>query len=274
VRANLLGEPVVTPPETDSTVRAKLGPGWPPLPASTHRPILWEQDPPKPAAPLPVADRGRQVLFDLQGPCNVTFEEPSKTRFRFDSSDGEQTLEGWWGNPGLAGQPARRAVEAAGVTFLTSGRPRPGTGIAPKNLLAVSSWPPQPLPSAATIAVGLRLSRLWLLLQSYAHPMKNYVVNGEVVLHYADGTTAVTALVPPYNLDCWFQHFAREGAPVELGRLGHPGGFWIPLPTFAAGTHADALEITCEPAKEIASVEVRGTCSEGVIGEAGMTGLQ
>jgi hypothetical protein len=146
-------------------------------------------------------------------------------------------------------------------------------GPAPNNLVAVSSWPPQPLPAAATVPVGRRLDRLWLLLQSYVHPMKNYVVNGEVVLHYADGTSAVTALVPPYSLDIYFQHFAREGTPVSFGRLGSQGGFWTPLPTGPAGTHADALEVLVEPSRELVSIELRATCSEGVIGLAAMTGL-
>ena len=35
------------------------------------------------------------------------------------------------------------------------------------------------------------------------------------------------ALVPPFNLDCYFQHFSRKGVPVPLGVLG-PAGFIHP----------------------------------------------
>ncbi len=106
------------------------------------------------------------------------------------------------------------------MRFLTSGRPRPGTGKTPKNLLAMASWKPYPLPGGAVIPVGFRCRRVWLLLQSYVHPMKNYIPNGEVVLHYAGGRQTVESLVPPYNLDCYFQHFSQKGLPVALGRFG------------------------------------------------------
>ena len=73
----------------------------------------------------------------------------------------------------------------------------------------------------------MRCERVWLLLQSYVHPMKNYIPNGEVVLHYADGRQTIESLVPPFNLDCYFQHFSRKGTPVPLGVLG-PAGFVHP----------------------------------------------
>lgn len=62
-----------------------------------------------------------------------------------------------------------------------------------------------------------------LLLQNYVHPMKNYISDGEIVLHYAGGTQAITqaitSLVPPLNLDCYFQHFSRGSATVPLGEF-------------------------------------------------------
>ena len=94
--------------------------------------------------------------------------------------------------------------------------------------------------------------RIWLLLQSYVHPMKNYIPNGEVVLHYADGRQTIESLVPPFNLDCYFQHFSRKGTPVPLGVLG-PSGFVHPGMLFP---HADALEITCDPEVPLESIEV------------------
>jgi hypothetical protein len=101
------------------------------------------------------------------------------------------------------------------------------------------------------------------------HPMRNYVPNGEVVLHYAGGGSAVVSLIPPFNLDCYFQHFSRQGVPVALGTLG-PGGFVDASRSFA---HADALQVACDPRRTLESVELRATCSEAVIGLAGMTAL-
>ena len=146
-------------------------------------------------------------------------------------------------------------------------------GATPKDLLAMASWRPFPLPGGVVVPVGARCEKLWLLLQSYVHPMKNYVVNGEVVLKYADGSEATTSLVPPYNLDAYFQHFSLEGYPVTVDRMVLPGGYGF-VDARVSGPHADALGIACDGAKTLASVTIRATCSEGVIAVAGMTALQ
>jgi hypothetical protein len=103
--------------------------------------------------------------------------------------------------------------------------------------------------------------------------MKNYIPNGEVVLHYAGGREKVESLVPPYNLDCYFQHFSQRGLPVALGRLGPQPGGWTPIYGSLSFAHADALEIPCDAASELESVELRATCSEGMLGLAGMTAV-
>jgi hypothetical protein len=165
-------------------------------------------------------------------------------------------------------------VEAGnGVRFLTSGRPYPGIGKTRNNLLALASWKPYPLPGGAVIPVGIRCPQLWLLLQSYVHPIKNYIPNGEVVLHYADGRQTVVSLVPPYNLDCYFQHFSRQGLPVALGRVSQCPAGWTPVCQGMSSAHANAQEITCDPLRVLESIEFRATCSEGVLGLAGMTVL-
>jgi hypothetical protein len=101
--------------------------------------------------------------------------------------------------------------------------------------------------------------------------MKNYIPNGEVVLHYADGRQSIESLVPPFNLDCYFQHFSLKGTPVPLGQLGAWPLGWSPVQQNASSAHADALEIACDPGQLLESVELRATCSEGVLGLAGMT---
>jgi len=37
--------------------------------------------------------------------------------------------------------------------------------------------------------------------------------------------------------------------------------------------HADALEIPCDPSTPLESIEMRATCSEGVLGLVGLTAL-
>jgi hypothetical protein len=220
--------------------------------------------------PLSPEERGRLVLFDLSAARNCTVEEMVATQFVYDYADSPSPMVGWWGNPALTLSPSPRAIQASnGVVFLTAGRPRPGLGETPKDLLTLSSWRPYPLPGGAVISVGQRCERLWLLLQGYVQPMKNYLPNGEVVLRYADGPEAVESLIPPFNLDCYFQHFSRRGVPVPFGRLG-PGAF---IHAGLSRAHADALEISCDPARVLASVELRATCSEGVLGLVGLTAL-
>ncbi len=285
VRANLSGREAVTPAETESVVTVEIRPAIAPPGPPTHPPtILADQQPPSPderGRPLGGKDRGRLVLFDLGGACNVTLEEMVMTKVRYDVPAGPPpTLKDdigaigwWWGNPLLTMPPSPRVLTAdTGVPFLTAGRPRPGVGTVPKNMLALSSWPPYSLPGGAVVPVGIRCERFWLLLQSYVHPMKNYIVNGEVILRYADGREHVESLVPPFNLDAYFQHFARRGVPVPLGRISVPaGGSFVPGNLMHA--HADALEIPCDAAAAIESVELRATCSEGLIGLVGMTVL-
>jgi len=74
-------------------------------------------------------------------------------------------------------------------------------------------------------------------------------------------------------LDCYFQHFSRQGVSVPLGQLGPWPGGWTPIDRGLAIAHADALEIGCDPASVLESVELRATCSEGVLGLAGLTAL-
>ena len=86
-------------------------------------------------------------------------------------------------------------------------------------------------------------------------------------------TRKIVSLVPPYNLDCYFQHFSREGTPVSLGRLGPFPGGWSPIPQGTTTAHADVLAIECDPSHILEALELRATCSEGILGVAGMTAL-
>lgn len=274
VQAGMGGQTAVTPRERESTVTLTVGPSAPPPKAAAKPTILADQQPPPTPKPLSAAERRRLMLVDLSAAFNRTSEEFVDTRFMFDYASYAMPLSRWWGNPTLT-QPSGPRVVAAphGVLFLTAGRPRPGLGAAPKNLLAMASWQPYPLPGGAVVPVGKRCSRLWLLLQAYVHPMKSYLPNGEVVLRYTHGPTATTPLIPPFNLDCYFQHFSREGVAVPLGQLGAFPPGWTPIHRETAVAHADALEIACDPTRELESVELRATCSEGVLGVAGMTAL-
>ncbi len=272
VRASLGGPEVVTPAETESTVTAALGPAAPPLEPVARPTIMADREPPLGYPPLTAAEARRQVLCDLGATANQTLEEFADSRYVYDYADQPAPITGWWGNPGLSLLPSPRVVTATnGVQFLTPGRARPGGGPPAKNVLALSSWAPYARPGGAVIRVGRRCDRLWLLLCSYVHPMKNYVPNGEVVLRYDSGAETVVSLVPPFNLDCYFQHFSREGLAVPFGRLPAPPGGFSFVPPELSQAHADALPVTVDFHRALREVELRATCSEGVLGLAGLT---
>lgn len=91
---------------------------------------------------------------------------------------------------------------------------------------------------------------------------------------HPDGKRVVESLIPPFNLDCYYQHFSLKGRPIPLGRLGRlppPHSAGPPGLDFA---HADVLEVPCDSAKVLDSVELRATCSEGVLGVAAITAIQ
>ena len=273
VRANLTGTEVVTPVEKDSSVTVLVGPPVSsPKPAKTN-PIILEKDGKRlkrPAIQLTDAQRKRLVMFDLSSAFNKTIEEFGDLSFTFDYMDQPMFLYWWWKNPRYDMPPTPSVLETTnGVRFLIAERNSPDAVAPPNNILALSSWQPYPVPGGADIAIGLRCKVVWTLLCSYVHPMSCYIPNGEVVLHYADGHTNVTSLIPPFNLDTIYQPFSLEGVEVPFGRI-RPNTLGF-TPDSLARSHATALATPCDPMQVLRSVEYRAVCSEGVLGIAGLT---
>jgi hypothetical protein len=160
-------------------------------------------------------------------------------------------------------------IEASdGTRFLLKGR-----SATANNLLALSSWMNKdacPLPAVAHIPINKKIKSVRLLMQNYVSPIKNYIPNGEVVLHYADGTSEITQLIPPYNLDCYFQAFSREGESIPLGGLEEPEG-WSPCYKDMDSAQAQMLPIACDPSRTLKEIEIRATVSEGVLGITAIT---
>jgi hypothetical protein len=278
VRANSTGAPVATPTETQSIVTVAFGPPLPPPVPPKEQTILAQQQPPPAPTPLTESERGRLVLFDLGAGCNVTCEEMMAAAFIYDADRDSQKDKPIPINQRAHGlnltmPPAPRLVEiATGWRLLTSGREADSGKPPAKNLLALSSWRPYPFPAGAVIPVAMRCEKLCLLLQNYVHPLKNYISNGEVVVNYAEGPPAIESLIPPYNLDCYYQAFSRAGVCVPFGRIGRIPHAWA-FPPGMVQANANALEIACDPARKLESIEIRATCSEGIIGVAGLTAI-
>jgi hypothetical protein len=216
-------------------------------------------------------DQKRLVLVDLSDSYNTTLGKMS-TEAQFTSDYGSSTtIETWWHTvPGKMNDGPETITAGNGVQFLLKGRSEAVAGKA-NNLLALSSWgKPYPYPAATQIPVGQKLERFWLLTQNYVSPIKNYIPNGEVVLHYSEGEPEVVSLVPPYNMDCYFQHFSRKGTSVPLGMLVWPGG-WMPCQKDQCEAQANALAVECDPLRTLEEIEIRATVSEGVLGIAALT---
>jgi hypothetical protein len=270
VRADLTGKELVTPAETESVLRAKLGPGPPPWPESTHRAtIISEVDPNTEKASLTVVDRKRLAYLDLSSAYNHRAKDLADTEVIFDYEHDVKRVKDWWNSPAIAWSGVSGVIESPdGVSYKVAGSQ---DGSEPKNLLAVSTWRPYSLPGAVKVPVGQACEKVCLLLQSYVHPIKNYIPNGEIILHYTDGSQAVTQLIPPFNLDCYFQHFSREGTKVPLGELVWPTRGFQPIDKRMTEAHADSLIIRCDSKKALRDIEIRATCSEAIIGVAGIS---
>ena len=215
------------------------------------------------------------------GACNVTAEEMTACKFVL-------RLPGRAGIPGvLDGQSRSRsrlvgqsAVEDAAVAAGGRGRQRrrvpdgrpaaPGLGPVRRTAGAVQLAAVSAAGRSHRSQSACKCERLWLLLQSYVHPMKNYIPNGEVVLHYAGRhdrrsnrwcrrsiSTATSSTSAARARRCRWGASARPGFVHRRHAV---------RPCRRAGDRV-------RPGREAGDVELRATCSEGVLGLVGMTAL-
>ncbi|WP_168433051.1 alpha-L-rhamnosidase-related protein [Pontiella sulfatireligans] len=266
------GATVTTPKEMVSTVELKrVQSKEDSMPSSTHEPILTLNNPPEKEPVLSVADKTRLVLMDLSSVYNTTlWELVTKTPFQTDYGS-PTTIKGWWHTvPGKMNDGPEVISADNGIDFLLKGRPDSVAGNA-GNLLALSSWgQPYPLPAAARVGVGRKVEKVWLLMQNYVSPIKNYIPNGEVILHYDSGKPDLISLIPPYNMDGYFQSFSREGTSVPLGELVWSPG-WGTCNKSNCEAQAKSLAIPSDPARVLKEIEIRATVSEGVVGISAIT---
>jgi hypothetical protein len=291
VRARFDVPASTTQKETVSTVELTIPAGNPtPEIVRNHRPILTDITPPVKEARLDAGEKQRLELMDLSEIYNTTLSTLVKeTKFVPDyglpttnkdwwmtiatkilqtpSAYGlPTTIKDWWMTvPGKLNDGPEIITADNGVDFLLKGRSESVKGKA-NSLIALSSWgTPYPLPAAITIPVNKKVKKIWLLMSNYVSPIKNYIPNGEIVLHYTTGEKRIISLVPPYNMDCYFQAFSREGTAVDINELEWTGG-WSPCRPHLCKAQANALPVECDPARILKAIEVRATVSEGVIG--------
>jgi hypothetical protein len=152
----------------------------------------------------------------------------------------------------------------------------PGPGAAP-NVVFTSQW--DNFPCETTVPLGGRAQHLYLLMAGSTNWMQSRLDNGEVVVTYADGTTARLPLRNPTNW--WpieqdyliddYQFLRSEPIPprvdLKTGLVRTPE-----LPGFAGqgrripGGAATVLELPLDPQKDLQSLMVRALANEVVIG--------
>ncbi len=158
-----------------------------------------------------------------------------------------------------------------GVPFAT-----PGDAGA-KNILYTSQW--DNYPHAADIALAGKASHVYLLMAGSTNAMQSRIDNGEVVVTYADGSSARLALENPttwwpIDTDYFMDDFAfRRTAPIpprvdlatgqerteDLAEAKGRGGR-------LRGGAATVLDLPLDPAKELKTLTVRTLANDVVIG--------
>ncbi|TDN35882.1 DUF4450 domain-containing protein [Hymenobacter sp. UV11] len=154
-----------------------------------------------------------------------------------------------------------------------------------KNILFVSQW--DNYPRQATVPLRGRAARAVLLLAGSTSAMQSQFVNGEVVIAYADGTTATLLLRNP---DTWWpieQDYAEDGFAFQIGA---PKPYRVHLKTglitkdFSQytsikgystraidGGAATVLELPLDPGKQLKSLTVKALANDVVIGLMSVT---
>jgi hypothetical protein len=200
----------------------------------------------------------------------------------------KQGLGGWAGEVNAAAEIDDTGLRAAagangGRIVLPNGVPfaTPGPGDTP-NIVFTSQW--DNFPREATVPLGGQARHVYLLLAGSTNWMQSRLDNGEVVVTYADGSTARLALHNPttwwpidqdYFIDDY--QFHRPGpipprVDLKTGRVRlldeiefKGQGRRIP------GGAATVLDLPLDPAKELRSLTVRTLANEVIIGLMGLT---
>jgi hypothetical protein len=166
-----------------------------------------------------------------------------------------------------------------GIPFVTP------SAFGTRNILFTSQW--DNYPDSVSLLLSGRASHAYLLMAGSTNPMQSRMVNGEVVISYADGSEDVLSLKNPENWwpieqDFYNDGFAfNTGAPAPLRVYLKTGeatrnfrnytsikGFTNRAIDGGAGT---VLELPLDPSKEIKSLTLKAVANDVVIGLMSLT---
>jgi hypothetical protein len=158
-----------------------------------------------------------------------------------------------------------------GVPFQTP------TNLNAKNVIFTSQW--DNYPNEVTVPLRGRARRIYLLMAGSTNPMQSRFDNGEVLVRYADGSTARLPLHNPttwwpidqdYFIDDYAFH-RPEPIPPRVDLLTGTVRL-LDVETFKGkggkvhGGAATVLELGLDQTKELAGLTVRALANEVVIG--------
>jgi hypothetical protein len=160
----------------------------------------------------------------------------------------------------------------------------PGTA-GEKNILFVSQW--DNYPEELTVPLGGKSSHAYLLMAGSTNPMQSQIVNGEVLVTYADGSTETLLLRNPENWapieqDYFQDDFAfTTGAPkpfrlhLKTGLLTRDFKDYTSIKGFSTraidGGAATVLDMPLNPKKKLRSLTLKALANDVVIGLMSVT---
>jgi hypothetical protein len=180
----------------------------------------------------------------------------------------------------------RRAAGTKNEIQLPTGAPlRTPSAAGAKNILFVSQW--DNYPRQAILPLRGQASHAVLLMAGSTSAMQSQFVNGEIVVTYADGTTAT---LPLRNPETWWpieQDYVDDGFAFQLrapkpyrvhlktGLITKDFNQYTTIKGFSTkaidGGAATVLELPLDPAKKLKSLTVRALANDVVIGLMSVT---
>ncbi len=142
---------------------------------------------------------------------------------------------------------------------------------APNKIMALCCTEPYPQFSSAVnlkLRQPERLEKLYLLTANLTKPLKSYYPGAEIVVHYADGTTQLCPLVPPYTMPSVVDNICPRAQAIRFGQITH-GSTSIDPTCFLSVT-----DLVLDPRKPINAFDFRCVATETLFGILGATALE
>ena len=123
-----------------------------------------------------------------------------------------------------------------------------------ENLACVSIF--DVFPTSFTAPLSGKGQEIAVLFIASTYCMHSYLENARITVTYADGTSSVTKLVYPFNIDDWLTSALTTEAEIFY---------------FNDVNHATVQRIRLDPEKELADIKIAAVANEVILGIAGIS---